>query len=219
MSDSRTFSLRAYPLCWPEGWKRTASFQRTGGNFGKQVSRGSYSSKQRLTVAQATDRVLKELGRMGVSENDVVISTNLNLRLDGFPRSDQANPSDPGAAVYWRKNRKSATKCLAIDRYARVENNLAAIAATLEAMRAIERHGGAEILDRTFQGFNALPAQAGSAWRETLGFKEIEAVSIAQLETRFRELAKVHHPDAGGSADNFQAIVDARAAAVAELKA
>src|SRR5690348_11084735 len=105
MSDDRTYSLRAYPLCWPEGWKRMHHWQRTRANFGRQVQRAgaSYSSKESLTVAQATERVLSELGRMGINENDVVISTNLKLRLDGYPRSDQANPADPGAAVYWRK--------------------------------------------------------------------------------------------------------------------
>src|SRR6185312_14224710 len=139
MGNERTYSLRAYPLCWPEGWKRKQSWERQRAHFGRQVQQSgrSYSSKEPLTVAQATERVLDELRRMGINENDVVISTNLKLRLDGFPRSDQANPADPGAAVYWRKDDAAQMKCIAIDRYDRVEGNLAAIAATLEAMRAI----------------------------------------------------------------------------------
>jgi hypothetical protein len=61
---------------------------------------------------------------------------------------------------------------MAIDQYDRVEHNLAAIAATLDAMRAIKRHGGAEILDRAFTGFTALPAPmaGGKPWRQVLGF-------------------------------------------------
>jgi hypothetical protein len=47
----------------------------------------------------------------------------------------------------------------------RAADNLAAIAATLEAMRAIDRHGGATILNRAFTGFTALPPPA-DCWKE-----------------------------------------------------
>lgn len=61
---------------------------------------------------------------------------------------------------------------MAIDQYYRVEENLAAIAATLDAMRAIERHGGAQILDRASTGFAALqaPMAVARSWREMFGF-------------------------------------------------
>ena len=52
-----------------------------------------------------------------------------------------------------------------------VEESLAAIAATLDAMRAIERHGGARVLERAFTGFTAVPApDARKHWREVFGF-------------------------------------------------
>lgn len=123
-----------------------------------------YVGKKRLSVMDGLERVLGELGRMGIGRDDVVISTNVPTRLDGLPRRDRV-PSDPGAAVYWRKGKQ--TRCMAIDRCDRVEDNLAAIAATLEAMRAIERHGGAEILDRAFTGFVALPSL--EQWFQVLG--------------------------------------------------
>ena len=78
-------------------------------------------------------------------EGDSIISTNLKLRLDGLPRSDQKEPDDPGVAVYWQRLSKPK-KVMAIDLYDRIADNLAAIGATLNAMRAIERHGGALIL-------------------------------------------------------------------------
>jgi len=52
---------------------------------------------------------------------------------------------------------------MAIDIYDTVAGNLAAVAATLDAMRAIERHGGAQILKRAFQGFKALPSSTATA--------------------------------------------------------
>jgi hypothetical protein len=192
--------IPAYPLSWPAGWKRTNALSRKNGqfkNYGK-----------RITVAIATDRVLDQLYKLGVSRNNVVISTNLQLRMDGFPRGDQAQPADRGAAVYWRKSQDAPTRCMAIDQYARIEDNLAAIAATLEAMRAIERHGGAEILDRAFTGFKALEASnAGPSWWDVL---EVDAFASAeQIESSFRRLARSAHPDAPGGSHDRMAMLNA----------
>jgi hypothetical protein len=167
----------AYPLCWPDGWKRVKSRQHAAFNKTREpryevrdgVTKQIYQGKAKLSVADAVRRVLTELERMGMSDDDIIISTNVRLRLDGLPRSDQ-EPGDPGAAVYWQKKDKPM-RCMAIDQYWRVADNLAAIAATLNAMRSIERHGGAEILDRAFKGFAALPERATSHWRETLGIQ------------------------------------------------
>lgn len=108
-------------------------------------------------------------------------------------------------------------RCMAIDRYTRVADNLAAVAATLDAMRAIERHGGAEILNRAFLGFAALPQNASQPWREVLGIEG--AASLDLVESRFRALVKVHHPDYGGEKERetFEKIVQAREAARMEL--
>jgi hypothetical protein len=96
---------------------------------------------------------------------------------------------------------------MAIDRYERVADNLAAIAATLEAMRAIERHGGAEILDRAFTGFAALPAPE-QPW-QTLGL-ETSRPTRDQVEEAHRRLAMKHHPDRGGDHDAMARINAAR---------
>lgn len=210
----------AYPLSWPDGWKRTQSSMRTQAQFNKSArieapgEMPAYSAKKRLAVADAVQRLLRELSLMGVPDWNVIISTNVPLRLDGMPRSDK-EPADPGAAVYWKKGDKQAMRCMAIDRYTRVADNLAAIAATLEAMRAIERHGGGTILERAFLGFAALPERATQHWREVLG---IEGNATPQLvEDRFRALAQVHHPDKGGDRNKFEEIVQARDAARLEL--
>ncbi len=208
---------KAYPLSWPDGWKRTSA--RSSAAFGKtKAIEGGRSALQRLSVADGVARIVAELGRMGVPDWNVIISTNVPLRLDGFPRSDQ-EPRDPGAAVYWKKKDTDVMRCMAIDRYTRVADNLAAIAATLEAMRAIERHGGATILDRAFLGFAALPEKASSPWREVLGIATTAAATWPLVEERFRALVQVHHPDKGGDRAKFEAIVQARDAARMELSA
>jgi len=151
-----TNGITAYPLCWPLGWHRTEYVDRKHAKFGKTERSGSFggSMKRQLSIYDGVNRVLEELSRNGVDRNDIIISTNVETRLDGTPRSDRRAPKDAGVAVYWRDG---GTRCMAIDQYLSVADNLAAIAATLEAMRAIERHGGAEIGRRSFDGFKALP--------------------------------------------------------------
>jgi hypothetical protein len=194
--------ITAYPLQWPAGWPRTPAVETKPGKFGtrKQRPGQSWLSTVDITLAQATQRVLEELSRMGIDRQDVVISTNVPLRLDGLPRSGQAAPRDAGAAVYWQSV-KGERRVMAIDQYWRVEENLAAIAATLNAMRAIERHGGAQILDRAFTGFTALPAPtAKRRWREVMIFGE-STPTPEQLRRRYRELASTRHPDRAGGSD------------------
>jgi DnaJ domain len=188
--------IQAFPLQWPPGWRRIASYQRKRARFANY--------KRELSVMDGIGRVLEELSKLEVKRDDLVISTNVPTRLDGLPRSDKV-PADPGAAVYWTKGKE--TRCMAIDRYDRVQDNLAAIAATLEAMRAIERHGGAEILDRAFTGFVALPAP--EQWFNVLGVS-IQATH-EQIEEAYRKLAMKHHPDRpGGNAGEMARINAAR---------
>jgi hypothetical protein len=188
-------AIEAYPLAWPPGWPRNKSHQR---------SRAKFSTSGRLlSVMDGIQRVLLELERLGVKRDDLVISTEIPTRLDGLPRSDRT-VADPGVAVYWRKGKD--TRCMAIDRYDRVADNLAAIAATLEAMRAIERHGGAEILDRAFTGFVALPAP--EQWWQVLGVAE--NATGEEIDAAWRRLAARHHPDRGGDSAQMARINAAR---------
>lgn len=209
--------MTKYPLAWPEGWKRTG--HRTRARFSTRTThsrsdgQGSYQSSGQLTIAKGTQRVLSELMALGVREGDAIISTNLKLRLDGLPRGDQMEPTDPGVAVYWKRPKDRTHKVMAIDQYDRVADNLAAIAATLDAMRAIERHGGAIILERAFTGFDALPSP--NDWRHVLGFKDTPHLEAAK--ERYRALAKTRHPDAGGSEAAMQELNAAWASAQREL--
>lgn len=218
----------AYPLTWPAGWRRIQESQRAAASFGRQEAvyrddRGAdgisrrvhaYNTKKRLSVADAIDRVLLALDRMGCSRDLVVVSTNVPVRLDGLPRSGAAEPKDPGAAVYWRVDYGRATRCMAIDRYTRVADNLAAIAGTLEAMRSIERYGGASILDRAFTGFQALAAPEQD-WQVL----ELEGPprSRADVMEAYRRLASKHHPDKGGDAATMARINSARDRLLEEL--
>ena len=101
-----------------------------------------------------------------------------------------------------------------MDKYRRVADNLAAIAATLDAMRAIDRHGGAEILDRAFTGFTALPSPEQPF--QILGVSA--DASMEEIKDAHRRLAMKHHPDRGGSNEEMARINAAYEAMVENLE-
>lgn len=200
-------TISAFPLQWPAGWKRTAAASRKRATFGKKGATGT----ARLTVAEALKRVRTVLQQMGVRDFNMIISANVPLRQDGLPRSGAPEPADPGVAVYWQDTSKDGwpRRCMAIDMYDRAADNLAAVAATLDAMRAVQRHGGAEILDRTFTGFAAIEHKPGdqSHWSVILGCdRNANTSEVRQAFLRARSAA---HPDRDGGAAQFKRVCDA----------
>lgn len=193
-------TIKAYPLAWPAGWKK--SERRRDGGF--RVGTGKPgASGRRVEIDDGVDRVFSTLKLMGVKEADVTISTNVRPSLGSRPGSIQVQ--DPGVAVYWQ-DKAARPRCMAIDQYLRVPDNLAALAATLDAMRAIERHGGAEILERAFIGFTALPAPEKPF--HVLGLPD--GASRGEIQAAYRRLASQHHPDNGGDAEEFKKVTAAR---------
>jgi len=187
----------AYPLSWPAGWPRSLNQVRS--RF------GDWNNKP--TVAKASDKLLHELNLMA-PRAEVIISTNLKIKRDGYPYSGQAEPRDTGVAIYFKFKDKDMT--LACDTFDKVGCNLWAIALTIEAMRGIQRWGCSELLDRAFTGFVALPEAAGaSSWALILGVKEND--SIETIKTAYRNLAKKFHPDNGTdpNAEEFSRVADA----------
>lgn len=169
----------AFPLSWPVGWPRTKDPQRS--RF------GTYYKKP--TLAAGRDAVLAELGRLGASR--IVISTNIELRRDGFPYSNRPEPKDKGAAVYFElKGKPCALPC---DRWSTVGDNLWAIATHIEALRGQDRWGVGTV-ERAFAGYVALPerTQTESCW-DVLGISADASAEI--IQKAWRDLATRYHPD------------------------
>jgi hypothetical protein len=216
--------IDAYPLTWPVGWKRTPAFKRRRASFGTRGrgwvdnnGRGEWHGRREITVAGATQRILDELRRFGVSKSSIVISSNLRVRLDGLPHSKQSQPSDPGACVYFKLDGRD--RCVPCDTYAGVAENLAGIAATLEALRALERHGSG-LMERAFTGFEALPhlpAEQTPDWWEVLGVEPWDSLEV--IEEAYKRVRSVAHPDKGGSAVEFDQVQRAYDDAIAEVTA
>lgn len=194
--------MKSFPLQWPPGWKRTKTriesrFFLTEKHDSAVTGRKTFSKAGKVTIGEAVKRVLQQLSAFGIEEGDAIISSNLRPKLNGLPYPYQNQPDDPGVAIYWKKPGDSQHKVMAIDLYDRVADNIAAVAATLESMRRIERHGGAVIIDRAFTGFTALPAP--NTWRDILGYEYSWTGDLETVRQDFRKMAIKHHPDNGGS--------------------
>ena len=98
-----------------------------------------------------------------------------------------------------------------------------AISKTIEAMRAIERHGASQLLERAVAGFSALPPGQDGApapeperpWWEVLGIPQFDGMPISEIasdsthhmripmlkmaEAIFKTKVQEAHPDKGGS--------------------
>ena len=145
-------SVSAYPLAWPEGWPRTPSSRQQDSKYRfKRTGR----SQPFWTFAEARDELSNELDRMGA--RNVVLSSNYELRLDGLPRGNGARPTDTGVAVYFTL--KGVQKVMACDMHIRAEENMRSIALALDAMRALERHGGRHYDGTGIRGLHS-PASA-----------------------------------------------------------
>lgn len=179
-------SAEAYPLQWPDGWPRTPSHRReSDSKFGGKV----YG----LTMGRARDQLVAELQRLGARE--VVLSSNVALRRDGLPYSEQRRLDDPGVAVYF--NLKKRPLVMARDAYVSVAGNIRSLTLAVEAMRQLERHGGSTMMERAFTGFAAIaPPDWKKPWREVFGVQPDWRGDITAL---YREKARNRHPDAGGS--------------------
>lgn len=193
---------QAFPLQWPTGWPRAK--QRSTAQFSQAGARGY---KVEVTVATARERLQRELDLLGAGYP--TLSTNIELRLDGQPRSGQPEPADVGAAVYFQLQRKPIA--LACDRWNRVADNIVAIAKHIEALRGMDRWGVGTAA-QAFAGYQTLAAP--EQWWQVL---EVPASATrAEIDNAYRAKAKRAHPDTGGSDAAMSRINAARAAALRE---
>ena len=183
-------TVSSYPLSWPAGRPRCA--RRADAQFGKVNCRAgqSWGTKENLTVADALRRLQDELDK--ICARHIVLSTNVETRLDVLPRSGQPEPTDPGAALYFQL--KGRDTVLACDKWNRVADNIAAIAKHIDALRGIERWGIGTV-EQAFAGWQALPAP--EPWWTVLGVAS--NAGLAEIDAAWREKMRDAHPDRGGT--------------------
>lgn len=192
--------ITRYPLCWPDNVARTAPQKRTYAHF-KDIS-----------VDYACRLLLAEINRLNghswnASDPNIIISSNVNLRLDGLPRSNQGEPPDTGVAVYFQLRFAAGGKyhhrpiVMSCDKWNRVSWNIYAIMKDIEAQRARARWGCGSI-QQAFQGYVAIPEKCGGdAWWTVLGI--LPSADRNTVEAAYKKLAQTEHPDKGGTQERW----------------
>lgn len=199
--------IEAYPLYWPEDRPRTPAVRRESSRFD-------------MSFARARDEVTRKIefmtGKYSWMRNEtgLIVSTNVALRRDGLPLASQRSPDDPGVAVYF--NYKKKQMCFACDRWKKIEDNMQAIAKTIDALRGISRWGTGDMMEAAFKGFTALPGPS-TGWREVLGCPN--ATTLEQANEAYKRKRSEAHPDKGGAQGDFHKINQAWAQAELELRA
>ena len=186
---------KQFPLQWPIGRQRVQNPERS-------------KFKPSSIYEEARD-IFRQVGLMGGRE--IIISSNMQYRNDGLPYTRQ-NVNDTGVAVYF-KSSNNEEQCIPCDNWITLEENMRAIAKTIEAMRGIERWGGKSLMNAAFSGFKALPSSTiitpppdreKRSWWVVLGVDQnADAPSVKQAYRRAQATA---HPDAGGSSYDFQEV-------------
>ena len=196
-------AVTSSPLYWPPGWKRTEF--RTRSRFG------------RCSMNDATCETLDELARMGIEDFNVIVSTNVALRLNGLPYSNQRAPEDPGVSVWFSIDGEE--RVLACDRWDKVEHNLRAIAKHIDALRGMDRWGVGS-LEQAFRGYTALPAgDEPRPWRTVLGMHPGISANREAVAIYYKRRAIECHPDTGGSVEKWHELAAAYKEAVAAVSA
>lgn len=188
-------TVSRYPLAWPAGWPR------------KQHRK---SDVFKITFDKAVSGLSDEIDRLGGKYP--ILSTNLEIRLDGSFKRDRGEPRDPGAAVYF--NIKDKQRVFACDTYSNVRANIRAIGLTIEALRSIERYGASDMLERALSAFEALPAPL-DPW-QVLNIPRDAGEAI--IKAAHKALSLQHHPDMGGSNAKMAELNRARDLALEALR-
>ena len=200
-------AARVFPLDWPAHRPRTPPTQQRYGRFSTKVAP--------LTISQAYERALREVQRIGGLYP--ILSSSVPPRRDGSgPRSD-LRPVDGEVGVCLYFLLKGQPIALACDTYTAAEQNIAALAAHLEATRAIERYGVASAAE-SLQAFIALPPpeKPRRKWWEVFGLMR-ENASLEAVEALYRVKVRGAHPDKGGTTDAMQELAEALSEAKLEL--
>jgi hypothetical protein len=195
MLDVRFVPIEKWPGEWPKS-VRHAAFKATYPQTLKLLETELRQLRAKAIVIQAYFR------------------TN-QIRQDGWPYAD-ARPSRAGVVLSFQSSKGAFSfPCY---RYAKFEDNMRAIALSLEALRAVDRYGVTQRAEQ-YQGWKQLESPGAAATfssaEEAARFISIKAYgdekaadSILQSEDArklaYRSAARLLHPDAkGGMHEEF----------------
>lgn len=186
--------------------------------------RSNFSASLSTTV----DTLGSELIRLGAKRVVVMVALREeDIRLDGFPRADR-RAAHPGVVLAFES--KWGPLKYATAEYSTWEDNLRAIALSMQALRAVDRYGVSKRGEQ-YRGWRQLPT-GGSTDEPELSLEQAARILAEQGEndeyvptsddiaeiaqvirdvpaeaTRYYRLAAAkNHPDKGGTAEGFRLV-------------
>lgn len=182
---------------WPS--TRTPEHERRPSAFRSGLSDTLTLLRRELALIDATE-VFLEVAIPGDPQ-----SNPIDWRQDGRPRA-QARPDHPGVVVAFRSRVAPGREVrVATDRFPSWQENLRAIAKTLEHQRAFERYGTAT-RGEAYAGWAQLPSGDGGP------DPECGRQIIAEHGGDVRRALMATHPDRGGDPAEFADVQAARGA-------
>ena len=221
---ARNVTITWQPLTqWPAGRKRTswhedAKFTRpknevrtTGGGQVQQVVTG----RQRIPLNQTLVDLDSELYQ--ISAKSVVVQIDVAKDRELTRLSDLTNVSTSAVVLTFTRNGEPFV--FACDHFSRWQDNLRAIAKGLESLRLLERYHITQSGEQ-YRGWKALPSSTSPAL-STAAAAEVIArrtkYTVEQVIHNFDDARDAYraararaHPDAGGSAADFQLVQEAK---------
>lgn len=169
----------------------------------------------RASYGKTLDLLDKELSHLGARTIVLQVAmTRDQIRLDGRPRAGE-KPEHPGIILSFRTS-KGEDLSFPCDKYKHWEDNLRAIALSLEALRTVDRYGVTRSREQ-YKGWVALPEtsdstnEAAQLLASYSGHQAREILNSAEIRDYAYKIAcRSTHPDiAGGSNDKFLKVQDA----------
>lgn len=145
----------------------------------------------------------REVGWLGGKDVSMGVGlSETDIRLDGQPRANARAMGHPGVEITFQS--KFGPQSFATDQFTEWQDNVRAIALSLEALRAVERYGVSK--GRQYAGFALLAAGPS---KEELGERLVEKYGGV------KEALRHTHPDTGDSdvtITDYQAVLAYREA-------
>lgn len=156
------------------------------------------------------DKLEHEIRHLKGSDIRIEVGYRLDqIRNDGWPKVSE-KPAHPGVVLYFTS--ATGALCFPCGTYRRMEDNIHAVALTLECLRAVDRYGVTRGNEQ-YLGFASLPApmsveEAAIAIVSYLPLqstvpKEFLISSPDSFKNAYRTITKVLHPDHGGDAGEW----------------
>lgn len=195
----------------------------------RKLTGSRHHSRFKVTYSQTIDLLERELLHLGAHSVAMQIAIRPeDIRLDGQMRAN-IKPSHPGVILCFTGKHGPVT--MPCDHYTHWHDNLRAIALSLEALRAVDRHG-VTTSGEQYKGWKQLPGgielgpatlSIEDAARELMslsndlrlfdGIATVQRIvgDVGVYKTMFRRAVTLHHSDSGGDRsawDKLQQVAD-----------